>query len=109
VLVYTPAGAPDPIWKPTITSVPTAMAPGGTYVLHGRRINGLSQAVSYGDDGQMATNYPIVSVRNNASAHVVYCRTFNFSTMGVNTGTVIHDTEFTIPPGTGAAARRRSQ
>jgi hypothetical protein len=47
----------------------------------------------------MATNYPIVSIRNNATGHVFYCRTANFSTMGVNTGTVIHNTQFTVPAG----------
>jgi hypothetical protein len=96
--VYTPTGAPDPMWKPNITSVPTSLLRGVTYTLNGRQINGLSQAVSYGDDAQMATNYPIVRIQNNATGHVFYCRTFNFSTMGVNTGTVIHNTQFTVPP-----------
>jgi hypothetical protein len=99
IQVYTPAGSPDPVWKPTITSVPTTLVLGGSYTLFGRQINGLSQAVSYGDDAQMATNYPIVRVRNNSSGHLFYCRTFNYSTMGVNTGTVIHNTQFTIPSG----------
>ena len=99
IQVYTPAGSPDPVWKPTITSVPTSMVPGGTYTLCGRQINGLSQAVSYGDDAQMATNYPIIRVRNNTSGHVFYCRTSNYSTMGVNTGTVIENAQFTIPSG----------
>jgi hypothetical protein len=96
--VYTPTGAPDPMWKPNITSVPTSLFRGVTYTLYGRQINGLSQAVSYGDDAQMATNYPIVRIQNNATGNVFYCRTFNFSTMGVNTGTVIHNTQFTVPP-----------
>ena len=65
--VYTPTGAPDPMWKPNITSVPASLRPGFTYTLYGRQINGLSQAVSYGDDATMATNYPIVQIRNNAS------------------------------------------
>lgn len=99
IQVYTPAGSPDPVWMPTMTSVPTTMVLGGTYTLSGRQITGLSQAVSYGDDAQMATNYPIIRVRNNASGHIFYCRTFNFSTMGVNTGTVIENAEFTIPSG----------
>ncbi|MFL6417324.1 MAG: Kelch repeat-containing protein [Bryobacteraceae bacterium] len=97
IQVYTPTGAPDPMWKPNITSVPTSLVRGGTYTLYGRQINGLSQAVSYGDDAAMATNYPIVRLRNAASGHVFYCRTFNHSTLGVNTGTVIHHTQFTVP------------
>ncbi|MBV9776226.1 MAG: hypothetical protein JO143_04170 [Acetobacteraceae bacterium] len=98
--VYTPSGSPDPVWKPTITSAPTTVQIGSTHVLAGRQINGLSQAVSYGDDATMATNYPIVRIHNDTTGHITYCRTFNHSTLGVNTGTVIHTTEFTVPAGT---------
>lgn len=99
IQVYTPAGAPDPMWKPNITSVPMSLVRGGTYTLYGRQLNGLSQAVAYGDDATMATNYPIIRLRNVASGHVFYCRTFNHSTLGVNTGTVIHHTQFLVPAG----------
>jgi hypothetical protein len=99
IQVYTPAGAPDPTWKPNITKVPASIVRGSTATLFGRQINGLSQAVAYGDDATMATNYPIVRIRNAASGHVFYCRTFNFSTLGVNTGSVIHSTQFTVPAG----------
>jgi hypothetical protein len=97
VAIYTPDGAPDPVWKPTITSVPTALLPGQTYVLHGRQINGLSQAVIYGDEGAMATNYPIVRLQNTATGNVVYCRTHDHSTMGIQTGAAVHTTNFTVP------------
>ena len=60
--------------------------------------------MSYGDDATMATNYPIVAIRNNATGHVVYCRTFNHSTLGINTGTVIHHTQFTVPTATETGA-----
>ena len=105
IQVYTPTGAPDPMWKPNITSVPHTLIHGWTYALAGRQINGLSQAVSYGDDATMATNYPLVRLRNSATGHVVYCRTFNHSTLNVNTGTVRHTTQFLVPIGaaTGAA------
>ena len=95
--LYTPTTGPDPMWKPNITSVPTSLRRKITYTLYGRQINGLSQAVSYGDDAQMATNYPVVQMRNNATGKVFYCRTFDFSTMAVNTGTVIYNTQFTVP------------
>lgn len=99
VQVYTPDGSPDEEWLPTITSIPSTVSALGTYTLKGRQINGLSQAVSYGDDAQMATNYPLVTIRNDATGHVFYCRTSNHSTMGVNTGTVIHSTQFLVPAG----------
>jgi hypothetical protein len=99
IQVYTPTGASDPTWKPNITSVPTTLVRGSTYTLQGRQINGLSQAVAYGDDATMATNYPIVRLRNTTTGHVFYCRTFNHSTLGVNTGTVIHSTSFAVPSG----------
>jgi len=97
--LYTPdpADQPDPSWKPQITNAPGAVKPNHTYLLEGRQFNGLSQAVSYGDDAQMATNYPIVRIQNVISSHVFYCRTHNHSTMGVATGTTIVSTQFTVP------------
>jgi hypothetical protein len=64
--------------------------------LHGKQLNGLSQACAYGDDQQMATNYPLVRLRNKAG-EATYCRTFDHSTMGVATGNVIHHTHFEVP------------
>jgi len=95
--VYTSAGAPKSAWRPQITGVDTYLQPGHTYVLHGRQLNGLSQACSYGDDATMATNYPIVRLRNVATNHVFYCRTFGHSTMGVATGASIQLTHFQVP------------
>ena len=99
VQVYTPSGTPDPMWKPNITQVPATLVRNLTYTLSGRQINGVSQAVSYGDDATMATNYPIVRIQNSATGHVFFCRTFNHSTLAVNTGTVVHTTQFTVPAG----------
>lgn len=99
VQVYTPDGTPDPTWKPSITSCPTALQPNQTCKLSGRQLNGLSQAVSYGDDVQMATNYPIVRICNLATGHVFYCHTHDHSKMVVNTGTVVHSTQFDVPGG----------
>jgi hypothetical protein len=97
VEVYTPSGTPNPAWAPQITACATSLQPGHTYPLSGKQLNGLSQAVSYGDDAQMATNYPLVRLRNLTTNHVVYCRTHNHSTMGVATGNAVHSTQFTVP------------
>ena len=97
--IYTPDLAPNPAWRPQITSAPSHVRPGVTYTLKGRQINGLSQACVYGDDAMTATNYPIVGIRNLISGHAFYCRTHDHSTMGLQTGTVIHSTRFTVPAG----------
>lgn len=95
--IYTPAGGPQPGWRPHITHVPRHLHPGRTYRLHGRQLNGLSQACAYGDDQQMATNYPLVRLWGPPSVGAVYCRTFDHSTMGVATGNTIHHTHFEVP------------
>ena len=93
---YAPDGGPQPGWRPTITSVPATIMTGGTFTITGKQLNGLSQAVSYGDDGQIATNYPLVQLTSNATnpPTVRYLRTFNFSSMGVAvTGDVTADVD----------------
>jgi hypothetical protein len=67
--------------------------------LKGQQLNGLSQAVGYGDDAASATNYPLIRIRNRATGRVVYCRTFDHSTMGVATGTSVQSTCFAVPFG----------
>ncbi len=99
VEVYTPDGIPEPAWQPQITSCPSSLFVNGTYTLQGRQLNGLSQAVSYGDDASMATNYPLVRISHKVCNKIVYCRTFNHSTMSVATGSVIHSTQFIVPLG----------
>jgi hypothetical protein len=81
---YRPDPGPLPGWKPVITSVPGTITAGGTFTITGTQLTGLSQAVSYGDDGQMATNYPLVQLIRNGNPPVVrFLRTFNFSSLGV--------------------------
>jgi len=97
VEVYTPDGAADPAWRPQITGHPAIIQRGMTFTLSGRQLNGLSQAVSYGDDAMAATNYPLVRIRNLGSDHITFCRTHDHSTLGVQTGSVVHTTRFTVP------------
>lgn len=99
IYAYTPDGGPAQAWKPTITSCPTDVQVGGTYTISGTQLNGLSQAVSYGDDAQQATNYPLVRARNTATGAVGYWRTANHSSMGVATGAAIVSTRFAVPAG----------
>lgn len=95
--VYNPTGTYDASWAPTITSVTTSVTRGKTYKISGTQFNGLSQAASFGDEYQTATNYPLVRITNNSTGHVFYARTHNHSTMGVATGSTIVSTSFDVP------------
>ncbi len=95
----TPSGVPDDDWRPEIVSCPTLLRAKQTFTLHGEQLTGLSQAVSYGDDAGLATNYPLVRIRNRKTGHVRYCRTFNHSTMGIGTGETTQYTSFKVPAG----------
>jgi hypothetical protein len=71
------------------------------------QLNGLSQAVAYGDDCETATNYPLVRIVNKRTNHVWYCRTSGHTTidsngntvtsMGVATGGAVVTTNVLIP------------
>ncbi|MGA8629216.1 MAG: kelch repeat-containing protein [Terracidiphilus sp.] len=92
--LYTPdpaAGSPHHSWRPAHIEVPEVMHPGHSYTLSGLEINGLSQAVCYGDDAGMATNYPIVRIHHRHTNEVTYLRSYDFSTMGIATGREHHD------------------
>jgi hypothetical protein len=93
---YTPTGSPDPSWAPVISTSPSSVYPGTTYTITGTQLNGLTQGAYYGDDYQMATNYPIVQITNAATGHVFYGRTFNISNRSVAPGVSV-STDFTVP------------
>jgi len=93
-------GTPSPAWKPVITAFTPVMIIGHHYKISGKQINGLSQACCYGDDAQMATNYPLARFTNNATGTVSYFRTFDFSTLAVATGPAVHRTLVEIPSST---------
>ncbi|HLK14426.1 MAG TPA: hypothetical protein VKT78_06450 [Fimbriimonadaceae bacterium] len=95
--IYTPSGTPQTSWLPTITTSPSFVAQGQTYLVSGTQFNGLTQCSGYGDDSTNATNYPIVRIKNNTTGHVFYCRTHNHSTMGVATGATPVSTSFDVP------------
>jgi len=96
--IYQPVGTYQAAWQPTVTSVAGTLTAGSTNnLIQGTQFNGLSQGAMYGDDQQMATNYPLVRIVNAATKNVVYCRTHNHSTMGVATGSTIVSTEFDVP------------
>jgi hypothetical protein len=82
--IYTPTGKAQSDWAPEITTWDlNKVHPGQTYKIEGNRLNGLSQAVAYGDDAQAATNYPLVRLKNKATGHVSFARTHDHSSMSV--------------------------
>jgi hypothetical protein len=100
--LYTETGQPQTSFRPVITDCPSVIAPGSTITVAGMQFNGLSQAVSYGDDYAAATNYPIVRIVSLRFKTVQYCRTANHAidgtpSMGVATGTATVTTQVTIP------------
>jgi hypothetical protein len=100
VEIYTAGGTYQSAWQPTITSVAGTLAAGSiNNNILGTQFNGLSQGAMYGDDAQAATNYPLVRIVNNATAHVSYARTHNHSTMAVGTGPLAVSTQFDLPAG----------
>lgn len=96
VEIYTAAGTYNPAWAPVIEKAPTSITPGSSYEIAGKLFNGTTQGGFYGDDAQMATNYPLVQIINTASGHVFYARTYDHSSMAVaNPAAVL--THFAVP------------
>jgi hypothetical protein len=97
ICLYSSNGGPDPSWRPTISSVSTDLLPGTDYLLAGTQLNGLTTANSYGDECNVATNYPLVRLTFPATGHVAYMRAHDPSTMGIATGTTPVSTHFEVP------------
>jgi len=100
VEVYNGPGTYQTSWQPAITSAPTSVTRGSTYSISGTQFNGLSQANSFGDEYQTATNYPLVRITNNSTGHVFYAKTHGHSSMGVATGSAIVSTNFDVSAAT---------
>ena len=98
-VIYNGSGTFLNAWRPTIRffSFSNNVNPGGTYQIFGTQFNGLSQANAFGDEFQVATNFPLVRITNNATGDVSYATTHDFSTMGVATGSALVSTWFDVP------------
>lgn len=77
VWLYNPAGSPNTAWRPTIAATPLLIF--GNYLLDGTQLSGLTTGGDFGDDGKVATNYPIVSLVTGAQTF--YARSFGFDQM----------------------------
>jgi hypothetical protein len=103
--VYTTnvAGNPNPIMRPPphITTISNNTLTRGTnnYVLTGSMFKGVSAGAYYGNDAQMATNWPLVRITNNSNGHVCWGRTHDWA--------ITTSTQFDVPAtstGTGGNA-----
>ncbi len=92
--VYQPDAPTVAVGKPAIKGI--TVNPDGSFHLTGTGLNGISQGAAYGDDAQMDSNYPLVRI-TDIDSHVTYGYTFNWSSTGVQTGTNIVSTDFTVP------------
>jgi hypothetical protein len=98
VEIYTPdASVALPQWRPEIETIPHVVSRGSTYTLTGIRLNGMSQASVYGDEGQNATNYPLLRFTSwGRSPRIVYGRTHDFSSMAVASNSLV-SMKFDVP------------
>jgi hypothetical protein len=92
----TPDTGANAAWQPVIQGI-TANT-NGSYTLKGTQLNGISEGASYGDDAGMAENYPIVALQN-AQMQVYYARTYDWTSVGVQTGKAVIKTHFQLPSG----------
>ena len=83
VEIYTPVGSPNAAWLPTIASVGT-VTHGMAASLTGTQLTGVSDGGKYGDDAQMASNYPIIRITNNSTGDVCFGVTKKFSATSAN-------------------------
>jgi len=90
--VYTPAGKPLATGKPAIQNITQNSS---VFTITGTGFNGISEGAAFGDDWQMATNYPIIRLQSETK--VYYARTFNWNRTSVMTGNLPCTTKFTLP------------
>ena len=72
-----------------------------SYTLTGSQLNGTSQGATYGDDAEMDTNYPIVSVATNVGT-TYYARTTNWNKTGIGVTNGATSVNFSLPASIGS-------
>lgn len=92
---YVPNGTPLAAGKPSVAGIFKVNC--DTYMATGTGFNGITEGATYGDDWQMASNYPIVRV--TAGTNVYYARTFNWNSNGLMRGSAPDTTMFSLPAG----------
>lgn len=91
--VYTPHGSALAAGMPTINNITQTNC--DTFRITGTLFNGITEGAGYGDDWQMATNYPLIRLTNGTK--VYYAHTYNWNNTGVQTGSTPDTTMFNLP------------
>lgn len=93
---YQPGGTPLTNGVPAILDATTNFD--GSWHVTGTLFSGISEGAAYGDDEQMASDYPVARI-TNSSGNTLYCRTYDWSVYNPMTGTNIVSTEMRLPAG----------
>jgi hypothetical protein len=93
--LYTPGISVTQEGNPSITNV--AYNGGGSYTMTGQSLSGFSEGAAYGDDAEMATNYPIVSLQVGSTLYYGRTTNWNKNGIGASQGTSATSTNFTLP------------
>ncbi len=92
--IYTPGSSPIPQGKPTIDNIIDLHC--NSYKVTGKLFNGISEGSAFGDDWQMATNYPVIRLTDGTN--VYYANTINWNRIGAVRTDSLEDTAyFTLP------------
>ena len=96
IVEFTPTtGGPQDAWRPYIANI-TSIA-FNIFHVTGNQLTGISEGSAYGDDNEMASNYPIVQLIDK-NGNIKYGRTFNWTIGVAKTGTS-QSFDFTLPSG----------
>jgi hypothetical protein len=91
---FNPGDSPPAAVLPTISGI---VANGNnSFTLTGTQLNGPSEGAGYGDDVEMAENYPIIELQDQSTGIVYFGRTTNWLSQ-VATGSALVSTDFTLP------------
>ncbi len=96
--IYRPDGSPLAQGQPTAQKI--TKNSDGSYHLTGVGLAGISVGAAYGDDWQMASNYPIIRL-TNSSGTVKFGRSYNWTNTQVQNPNAV-SADFTLPGGLAA-------
>ncbi len=99
--IYTGPGSVNSSSTPSISGI--ASNGSNSYTLTGSALNGASEGASYGDDAEMDTNYPIVSVATDIGT-TYYADTTDWNKTGVGVTDGATSVNFALPSAIAAPA-----